>query len=270
MPTQLEFTPRDAAAPVDLQPFADLVATLRGPRGCPWDRAQTHATLAPYAVEETFELVDAIELGSDAALREELGDVLLQVVLHAQLAADRGAFVLQDVVDGIGHKMLKRHPHVFGEAVADGAGAVVSRWREAKRAEGRTTLGGVPRSMPSLERADRIARRAAGVGFDWPSVHEVIDKLDEEVGELRAAVAHETPERALDELGDVLFAAVSTAIHLGGTAEAALRATLGRFEARFAVVERLAQHDGLALDGLTPEELDALWRRAKQSLELGE
>ncbi len=251
------------ADPVELQPFADVVAALRAPDGCPWDREQTHQSLLPYVVEEAHELVDAVEDGDDGAIREELGDVLLQVVLHAQIAAERGAFTLQDVADGIRDKMVRRHPHVFAGASVEDAAQVEANWKEAKRAEGRTTLGGVPRSLPPLARAQRIAARARGVGFDWPTHEEALDKLDEECAELREAVASGAADRATDELGDVLFMAACMAARLGIDPSQALRGTVAKFERRFGHVEaRLAER------GRTPEtsdlsEMDALWDEAK-------
>lgn len=257
------------AHPIHLQAFADVVAALRAPDGCPWDREQTHRSLLPYVVEEAHELVDAVEDGGDSAICEELGDVLLQVVLHAQIAAERGAFTLQDVADGIRDKMVRRHPHVFGGASVDDASQVEANWKQAKRAEGRSTLGGVPRSLPALARAQRIASRARGVGFDWPSHDEALDKLDEECGELREAVSSGDIVRAEDELGDVLFMAACMAARLGVDPSRALRGTVAKFERRFGHVEaRLAER------GRTPEtsdlsEMDALWDEAK-ALERGQ
>lgn len=263
-------TPRSArAADVDIQPFADVVAALRAPDGCPWDREQTHRSLLPYVVEEAHELVDAVEDGDDRAVCEELGDVLLQVVLHAQIAAERGAFSLQDVADGIRAKMVRRHPHVFGDATAASAAEVEANWKAAKRAEGRSTLGGVPRSLPPLDRAQRVAARARSVGFDWPDHDQALDKLDEECAELREAVASGEMDRATDELGDVLFMAACLGARLGVDPSRALRGTVAKFERRFAHVEtRLAER------GRTPEtseldEMDAFWDEAKAAERAG-
>jgi MazG family protein len=266
MSETIAFSPRVAGPTVDVQPFVDLVATLRSPVGCAWDRAQTNVTVAPFTVEETFELVEAIRSGDDTAILEELGDVLLQVVLHAQIASDRGSFTLQDVVNGITTKMVSRHAHVFGEESALDAAAVRASWARSKRREGRSTLGGIPAAMPALERADRIARRAASVGFDWPDAAAVCDKLDEECGEVREALASGDNARAAEEVGDVLFAAVSLAIHVGSDASAALDSTLRRFTERFAAVERAALAGGLKLEDLTPHELDDMWRAAKHEI----
>lgn len=258
------FAPRVAGPTVEIQQLVDLIATLRSDVGCPWDREQTNQSVAPYTVEETWELVEAIRSGHEEAICEELGDVLLQVVLHAQIAADRGAFTLQNVVDGIAIKMVSRHGHVFGEDSAVDAAAVRAQWARARRREGRTTLGGIPGAMPPLERADRIARKAAAVGFDWPDAAAVCAKLEEECAEVREAVDSGQSERVVEEVGDVIFAAVSLAIHAGSDASSALDSTLRRFSERFSEVERAAEASGARLEALAPAELDALWRSAKQ------
>lgn len=255
---------RHRARPVALQPLADVVASLRAPDGCPWDRAQTHASLRKYATEEAYELVDAIEADDPEAIREELGDVLLQVVLHAQLAAERGDFDLQDVCDGIRDKMLRRHPHVFGDASAANAAEVEAAWKEAKRREGRSALGGVPRSMPPLERASRITERAGRVGFDFETADDAVAKVVEEVGELREAVREGASEAdLLHEIGDVLFSAVNVARKLGLSADDALRGTIARFERRFAYVEGRLAETGRSPEGATLAEMDALWDESK-------
>ena len=256
-------TIRHEASPVQLQPFADVIACLRAPDGCPWDREQTHQTLKRYAVEEVYELADAIESGDDLQLREELGDVLLQVVLHAQLADERSAFSLQDVADGIRSKMIRRHPHVFGGAAGATTKEVEANWKAAKRAEGRTTLGGVPRSMPALERADRISVRAAAVGFDFVDAKGAFEKVQEEVTELDAALASEDMQAVQSEVGDALFALANLARKLGLEASACLAGTLEKFEQRFGFIEQ-----ELARDGRTPEdsnlvEMEQLWQLAK-------
>jgi MazG family protein len=253
-----------AALPVELQRFANLIATLRSPRGCPWDRAQTHGSLRTYAVEEVFELVDAITDGDDLAIAEELGDVLLQVVLHAQLAAERGAFSLQQVVDGITEKMWRRHPHVFGGPLAADAAAVTQDWNEQKRREGRSLLDGVPRSAPAVLRAQKVTHRAGTVGFDWPSPHEVLAKVREETAEVEAAIASGDRDAIEDELGDLMFAVVNLGRKLDLDADAALRRTTAKFERRFSRVVEL-----LAARGRRPEqsdlaEMDALWELVKR------
>lgn len=258
MPMFEPFSPR-----ASLQAFAETIAALRAPDGCPWDREQTHRSLVPYMIEECHECVDAIESGDDGELCEELGDVLLQVVLHAQLAAERGAFTLQDVIDGIDAKMVRRHPHVFGDAVATSRDAVASQWREARRAEGRTTLGGLPRSLPALARAQKMIRKVTAVGFDWPDIAGVVDKLHEEVAELVEAIGGGDERRVHDELGDVLFVAVNVAHKLGVAADEALRSTMGRFEGRFGHVEARLAAVGRGPEDASLAEMDALWDEAK-------
>jgi MazG family protein len=256
-------TPIAKAAAVDAQHFADVIASLRAPAGCPWDREQTHRSLVPYLIEESYELVDAIDSGDPVAVCEELGDVLLQVVLHAQLAAEAGDFTLQDVVDGIDAKIVRRHPHVFGEEAAADAESVRRSWQKARAAEGRSVLGGIPVSLPGLALAERVAGKAAGVGFDWPDNAAVVDKIREEVDELDEAVGQGDPGRISDELGDVLFAAVSLASRAGISAEAALRSTVARFRARFEHVEQSLLREGLSFADCDAAELDRRWNEAK-------
>lgn len=248
--------------------LVDAVATLRGAAGDPWFRAQTHRSLTPHVIEETYELVEAIQTQQDQPLREELGDLLLQVVVHAQLAEERAAFDLADVADGIDRKMRRRRAVIFAPDSAPPADIAEAEraWARAKRAEGRGVLAGIPRMLPTLARADQISRRAAAVGFDWPALGDVLDKIDEERDELRAAVLNETPERALEELGDLLFAAVSVARHLGGTADEALRAASARFAMRLTTVEAGLAQDGLDWEACSAEALDERWRRAKREL----
>jgi tetrapyrrole methylase family protein / MazG family protein len=248
----------------------DTMARLR--RECPWDREQTHATLVRYLFEETAELADAIaaataagpeDLGVEAELEEELGDVLLQVLFHAAIAAEAGAFDVTDVAETLRRKLVRRHPHVFGEVDADDADTVRANWEQIKAAEKGVTSGGslmdgVPASLSSLARAGEIQRRAAKVGFDWPAAAEVFDDVAEELAELREAHAEGDVASAGSELGDVLFAAVNAARHLGVDPDLALRAAIHRFEERF----RLMEAEG-PLAGLTLQELDARWNRAK-------
>ena len=254
---------RHRASAVDLQPFADVIACLRAPDGCPWDREQTHETLKRYAIEEVYELADAIDGGDDAGLREELGDVLLQVVLHAQLAGERDAFDLQDVADGIREKMISRHPHVFGDGTGGTPAEVEANWKAAKRAEGRTILSGVPRSMPALERAERISVRAAGVGFDFVDAADAFAKVREEVWELEFALAGNDQAAMQAELGDALFALANLARKLEFDPSECLAGTLNKFEDRFSFIESELARDGRAPEDSNLEEMEALWQRAK-------
>jgi MazG family protein len=255
---------------VDLQPLADVIHTLRAPGGCPWDQAQTHHTLLPFLVEESAEVCDAVEgHAGDAALCEELGDVLLQVVLHAEIARERGAFDLQDVCDGITRKMVVRHPHVFApDAAALGSPEeVTQRWEAAKQA-GRDTppsvLGRLPRHLPALQRADQLARRAARVHFDWPDVPSTLAKVHEELDEI-AQVSNPPQADALHhEVGDLLLACANYARKLGVAPEAALRDACDRFVARFQWMERAAPAGGLASLDLDAQE--ELWQAAKKAL----
>jgi tetrapyrrole methylase family protein / MazG family protein len=249
--------------------FHQLARTLR--ERCPWDREQTHASLVPYLVEETFELVDAIEAldpddpATDAALIEELGDLLYQIEFHATLAEQGGRFSIVDVTDGIHDKLVRRHPHVFGDVAAHDAGTVVANWEEIKRAEkGRASVfDGVARSLPALAYAQHLARKAAKVGFDWPDVDGPLAKVDEELAELRAAIAGGDAARVADELGDLVVAAVNVARHAGVDAELAGRAAASKFRRRFEGVEALAEARGVDLRAADLAALDALWDEVK-------
>ncbi len=256
--------PSDACA---CRRVADIMATLRAPGGCPWDREQTHQSLVPYLIEETYEAVDAIAAGQPAALKEELGDLALQIAFHAQLAAEVGAFTFDDVFRACADKLLRRHPHVFdaGAARAHTADDVVGQWdaikqREGKPARGPSLLDGAPKGLPALAKAQHVQTRAARVGFDWAKAEDVLTKLDEEVAELRDAVVGGDRTRVAHELGDVLFTVVNLARRLRLDPESSLRASLARFASRFAHMERAA---GRPLAGLGAQELDRLWEQAK-------
>ncbi|MGH2405727.1 MAG: nucleoside triphosphate pyrophosphohydrolase, partial [bacterium] len=216
-----------------------IIATLRGPDGCPWDRVQTHDTLRPYLLEEAWEALEAIESGEQAKMREELGDLLFQVLIHVQLAEEAGAFTMRDVLRGLSEKLVNRHPHVFGDAVAETPDAVIEQWDDLKRREqsGRSALAGIPEALPALARSQAIQRRAVNAGFAWENVEQVWDKLAEEIGELRGA---STTKERQSELGDVLFVIASLAGWMKIDAEDALRSTCGRFRERFERVESLA------------------------------
>jgi nucleoside triphosphate diphosphatase len=246
-----------------------LMAQLRDPeRGCPWDREQTFRSIAPYTVEEAYEVADAIERDDPVQLRDELGDLLFQVVFHARLAEERGWFGFADVAESIHGKLVRRHPHVFAGAATE-AHKLPREWeahkaRERAAAAGgeRETLGGVPRSLPALMRAAKLGRRAARVGFDWPDAAGARAKVDEELTELDAALAA-GGGAAADELGDLLFAIVNLSRHLGIDAETALRGAHSKFERRFRHMEQRARERQLSLEQLTAAEWDELWREAK-------
>jgi XTP/dITP diphosphohydrolase/ATP diphosphatase len=250
----------------------EIMARLRGPDGCPWDREQTFDTIKRHTLEETYEVFDAIERRAWPELKDELGDLLLQVLFYAQMAADEGYFTIADVAANLNAKLIRRHPHIFGDVEAKDAATVLKNWEEIKReektakgakAEDASLLGGIPRSMPAMMEAGKLGSRAAKVGFDWPDANGLFAKLDEEIGELRSEVdgAAATSE-VEEELGDLLFTAVNLARHLKVDPEQALRGANAKFRRRFKAMESEAGgHEVLA--GLEPEELERLWTRAK-------
>jgi tetrapyrrole methylase family protein/MazG family protein len=247
--------------------FDELVRIMEALRkGCPWDRQQTHRSLKPYLIEEAYELVEAIEAEDPARMKEELGDLLLQVLFHSELARERGDFDIGDVITAIGEKMIKRHPHVFGTEVFTTPEEVVGQWEERKREEGKlrkSLLEGVPRSMPSLLRAHRLQARAARAGFDWKRTEDVMEKLDEELSEFREAVRSGEEGRMEDELGDVFFVLVNISRFIGVSPEDALAGTIGKFMDRFRYMEEQAKQRGKKLGDMSLEEMDALWEEAK-------
>jgi len=275
------------------QAFVALIARLRAPGGCPWDREQTHHSLKPMTIEEAYEVVEAIERGDDAHLAGELGDLLLQVVFHAQIASEEGRFDIAQVVERVSAKMVRRHPHVFGSTPASTSGQVLKNWEAIKRAEREekghedaSLLDGVSRSLPGVLEAYQMAVKASRVGFDWPDAPAVLAKLDEEVAELKAAVetrqgvwgdrrvppaqrASEgfTPERAkhavAEEVGDLLFAAINAARLLGEDPESCLKAANRKFRARFRHVEERLHERGRTPAESNLEEMEALWQEAK-------
>lgn len=254
-------------------PFRRLVRImerLQEPDGCPWDLEQTHESLKPYMIEEAYEALDAIDSGDATELAEELGDVLLQVIFHSVLAARNGGFTINDVSQAAASKMVRRHPHVFGEAEARTAADVLINWEKVKsveRAENdkaeKGTLDGVPSELPALLRAQRIQEKAARVGFDWENIDPVIDKITEEVIELRAAMKDGQIEQVQDEMGDLLFTLVNASRFLKINAEEALRGTCNKFQMRFAKIEAAARKQGKNVHDLSLEEMDALWNAAK-------
>ena len=253
----------------------DIMARLRDPAfGCPWDVKQTYATIAPYTIEEAYEVADAIAASDMAALCEELGDLLLQVVFHARIAEEDGVFDFEAVARGIADKMVRRHPHVFGDSeFADDAARRVN-WEALKAAErarkaerdGRqaSVLDGIPSALPALMRAEKLGKRAARVGFEWPEIDGALAKLDEEMAELKAELADGDAERLRDEVGDVLFSVVNVARHLKIDPETALRHANAKFERRFHAVESGLAADGKDIAAASLDEMEAHWRRAKQ------
>ena len=267
----------------DVQALLDIMARLRDPeRGCPWDVKQDFASVAPYTVEEAYEVADAVQRGDMADLRDELGDLLLQVVFHARMAEEAGHFAFADVVDAISEKMLRRHPHVFGDATVEDADAQTVAWEEHKRQErlarGETdtsALAGIARGLPEWQRAVKLQKRAATVGFDWPVPAPVIAKLHEEIEEVRvefdalAAGDVAARERLEDELGDVLFVVANLTRHGKVDFGAALRRANHKFERRFRRMEALAAAEGTALAGQSLDAQDAYWNRAKAEEKAG-
>ncbi len=256
------------APPYTIDDLVTIMAALRNPAGgCPWDLEQDFASIAPYTIEEAYEVADAIARDDMPALCDELGDLLLQSVYHARLAEERAAFDFNHVVAAICAKMVRRHPHVFGDAQISDAQSQSLAWEDAKRAERgeqgeHSLLDGVARALPALMRAQKLQRRAAGVGFDWPDEQGPRLKIDEELAEVAEALRRGDPApRVAEEVGDLLFSVVNWARHLGIDAEVALRDANDRFASRFAHVERLA--DGRVLAAMTLDELEQLWQQAK-------
>jgi len=254
--------------------FSSLVALmhrLRAPGGCPWDAEQDHTSLRPYLVEETYEVLDAIDSHDDPELCDELGDVLLQVLFHAELAAERGAFTIDDVIAGLSAKLIRRHPHVFADTVVLSSQEVVANWARIKASErgaGPTAppssaLDGVASGLPSLMRAHRLGERAARVGFDWNRPEGARAKVSEELTELDAAIDSSDPAAIAHELGDVLLATVNLARLLRFNAELLVRDATMRFERRFRHMEAALAAEGLSMEETSPEELDERWQRAK-------
>ena len=267
-------TPNDARPGASLAELVDIMDQLLAPDGCPWDREQTLDSLQPYLIEETFEVIEALDTGTADDHCEELGDLLMQIVFHAAIRRSESAFAIDDVVKSIVDKLVRRHPHVFADATADDSEAVLAQWdvikAHEKAAKGQPTdgpkrqLDGVPVALPALTRAQKLSHRAAKVGFDWPDVAGCRAKVVEEIDELDSAVSEKDTDAVFHEVGDLLFAAVSLSRKLGCDAEAALRAANQRFIKRFEHIE-----DTLHAQGLTPaesnlEELDRLWNEAKK------
>lgn len=255
----------------EIKKLTDLMERLRSPGGCPWDREQTLRTLTPFIIEEAYEVVSAIDSGSAEEMKEELGDLLFQVVFCSRIAEEEGLFDLAGVIDGCVEKMVRRHPHVFADATAETSEEVLRNWAEIKdgeKKEKRTTgekLAGVPEVLPALLRAHKISQKAAKVGFDWADVREVLTKVDEELGEFREAVERKDAEAMEEELGDLLFTVVNAARFVEVNPEDALRRTIGKFITRFHHVERDILDRGGDLSSASMEEMERLWQEAKET-----
>lgn len=254
-----------------LTPFEQLctvMAILRSPEGCNWDRAQTHQTLLPYLIEEAYEVVEAVESGDSNALKEELGDILLQVVFHAQLADEAGKFGIDDSIQTVVAKLIERHPHVFSERKDLQPSEVRDQWEKIKTDSGEkpSVLAGLPRSMPALTMAFRLGEKAAGVGFDWKKSSDALEKVGEELAEVRAVLGEDSPDRTkrlTDEIGDLLFAVASVARLEGVDPETALRAALKKFRERFDNLETELTADGRRFEDFTLEQMEEVWQRIK-------
>jgi len=245
----------------------EIIARLRGPDGCPWDKKQTHTSLRPYLIEESYEVLQALDEGSPQKLCEELGDLLLQIMLHAQMASEKGQFDIDDVVRGIGDKLIRRHPHVFGNQKTEDAAEVELNWetlKQEEREEGQSLLSSVPGDMPALSYSQSIQRRVAGVGFDWEKVDDILDKLTEEVAEISQAADH---REMSDEFGDLLFTLVNIARRLDIDLETALRSANQRFFRRFSYMEELCRQRNVNIGDLSLDEQNALWEEAKKKVE---
>ena len=250
--------------------FVELLSVmvrLRAAGGCPWDREQTRESLRPFLLEEAYEVLEALESGDRAAICEELGDLLFQVVFHTQIAEERGEFAMGELLAALVEKMVRRHPHVFGDRLVGTAAEALAQWEAIKRAEGthdrRSALHGIPRRLPALLRAQRIQHRASRVGFDWATPTEALEKVREEAGEVDAVLRQGAAERVSEELGDLLFAVANVARLAGVDPEVALQGATERFRERFQVMEELADEDGRELRSLTLEEMEQLWMKVK-------
>lgn len=256
-----------------MKEFCELVETmrrLRGPGGCPWDQEQSHETLKPYLLEESYEALEAVDSEDPAKLCAELGDVLLQVVFHAQIAEENARFDIAAVCKRINDKLIYRHPHVFSDVQVSGSDQVVDNWEQLKRREKeaatrQSALDGIPAALPALMHATDVQKKAARVGFDWTDIEGPLEKIDEELGELQQARAGGDREQVIHELGDLLFAVVNVARFLKIDAEDALRMACRRFDARFREMEKQAAAQGRSLREMTLEQMDRLWEDAKES-----
>ncbi|MEK6673206.1 MAG: nucleoside triphosphate pyrophosphohydrolase [Nitrospirota bacterium] len=250
----------------DFEKLINIMASLRGEKGCPWDKEQTRESLKPFLVEETYEVLEAIDEGDPEKTKEELGDLLFQIIFHCQIAKEKGEFDIHGVINKISEKMTGRHPHVFGDANYETSEEVLKQWEERKKEEGKgreSILEGIPRELPSLLRAHRIQARAARVGFDWEKVEDVLKKLDEEVDEFKAALNRKNQSEIEDELGDIFFVLVNISRFMGVNPEDALRKTISKFISRFRYIEMKAAESGKRLSDITLQEMDELWDEAK-------
>jgi tetrapyrrole methylase family protein/MazG family protein len=252
---------------MDFQELLNIMEKLRGEKGCPWDKEQTKESLRPFILEEAYELLEAIDEGDPEKIKEELGDLLFQIVFQCQVAREGKEFEMSDVIEKIGKKMIERHPHVFGNANYKTKDEVLIHWEEQKRREGKlraSILEGVPETLPSLLRAHRLQDKAARVGFDWIKVADVLNKLDEEMKEFKRALEGKRQEEIAEELGDIFFMLVNVSRFVGINPEDALRKTIAKFISRFRFIEMKAADQGRKLSDMTLDEMDKLWEEAKE------
>ena len=248
-----------------LTDLAEIMDRLRGENGCPWDKEQTRKSLKPFLIEEAHEVAEAIESGDPAALKEELGDLLFQIVFHSRIAKERGEFTLDDVINHVAEKMVRRHPHVFGGQSAADAAEALGQWEKIKAGEKKreSILGGIPKSLPTLIRARRLQERAARVGFDWPHTEDVWKKVDEEWRELQEARLNNDREGVEEEMGDVMIALVNLGRFVGVDADEALRKSIDKFIRRFGEIEKEFARGGKDITHATLDEMEAIWQKAK-------
>lgn len=255
----------------ELNRLINIVERLRSPEGCPWDREQTHASLLSGLLDETYEFFETVEENKPENMKEELGDLLLQVVLHAQIASEEHQFTIEDVARGINEKLIRRHPHVFGDVRVSSSHEVISNWEQIKRNEKgkehrKYLVDGIPSTLPALFRAEKIQRRVARAGFDWDEIGPVLDKVEEEFGEFREALDRGNHEHAMEELGDILFALVNVARHKRICAEDALRASNKKFSRRFRFVEDACRKADIDMRKVSLETLDVFWEQSKKEV----
>lgn len=251
---------------MDLKKLVDIMTALRSESGCPWDREQTRDSLKPFLVEETYEVLEALDEGNPEIIKEELGDLLFQIVFHCQIAKEKKEFDMSDVIEKISGKMIKRHPHVFGKTKFKSKEHFRKYWEDEKRREGKkreSVLEGVPKALPSLLRAHKLQKRAARVGFDWEKTEDVLKKLNEELKEFKGALKKKKQSEIEDELGDIFFMLVNISRFVGVNPEDALRKTISKFISRFRYIEMKAAEKKKRLSDMALEEMDALWDEAK-------
>ncbi len=252
----------------NIQDLVNIMRLLRAPGGCPWDAEQTHESIKKNLIEETYEVIEAINKSDNELLCEELGDLLMQIVFHSQMESEKGEFGFDEVVDGVCKKLIVRHPHVFGDVTVNSVDDVLNNWDDIKKkTKGQKTVTdsmfSVPRELPALMRAAKLQKKAADIGFDWPEVNGALDKLEEEIAELRAAIANNDSQNAYEELGDILFSAVNVSRFIKVDAEESLTTASDKFLSRFTKVEALASERSIDMKNASLDQLDALWDEAK-------